>query len=32
MAAHVIHLVLSGVFHASILFLVADGLEVGFGV
>src|SRR5207253_5785964 len=32
MTAHVVNLVVSGVFHASILFLVAAGLQVVFGV
>src|SRR3989454_192289 len=31
-AAHVVNVVLSGVFHASILFLVSAGLQVVFGV
>src|SRR2546428_12015457 len=32
MTAHVVNLVVSGVFHASILFLVSAGLQVVFGV
>src|SRR2546422_8209308 len=32
MTAHVVNVVLSGVFHASILFLVSAGLPVVFGV
>src|SRR2546422_1653179 len=32
MTAHVVNLVASGVFHASILFLVSAGLQVVFGV
>src|SRR6266581_4623370 len=32
MTAHIVNVVLSGVFHASILFLVAAGLQVVFGV
>src|SRR5207245_1562212 len=32
MTAHVVNVVLSGVFHASILFLVSAGLQVVFGV
>jgi branched-chain amino acid transport system permease protein len=32
MTAHVVNVVLSGVFHASILFLVSAGLQVSFGV
>src|SRR2546422_1720590 len=32
MTAHVVNVVLSGVFHASILFLVSAGLQVIFGV
>jgi len=32
MTAHVVNVLLSGVFHASILFLVAAGLQVVFGV
>src|SRR3989442_10741108 len=32
MTAHIVNVVLSGVFHASILFLVSAGLQVVFGV
>ena len=32
MSQHVVNVLLSGVFHASILFLVAAGLQVIFGV
>src|SRR5258706_9244781 len=32
MTAHVVNVVMSGVFHAAILFLVAAGLQVVFGV